>query len=135
MDAHMEAVLNNINTTFASPSEAFALSIQAPREDAMSPVAFQYDDDEDDHQEYMDLSRNGDTPTDASSVASSTSWQSDTPSPRDFEDYHDFPYPNEMFDKAGMQALLEEEYLHNLRSILHAQSPEEIDFSSHPETM
>ena len=61
--------------------------------------------------------------------------QSDTPSPRDFEDYHDFPYPNEMFDKAGMQALLEEEYLNNLTFIVHAQSPEEIDFSSHPETM
>ena len=99
----------------------------------MIPIVF-HDDDDDDHQE-LDLRRTGDTPTDASSVASSTSWQTDTPSPRDFEDYHDFPYPNEMFDKAGMQALLEEEYLSNLTFIVHAQSPEEIDFSSHPETM
>jgi hypothetical protein len=137
MDSHDEAVLNTINETyptFASLPAAFALSIQAPRDDAMIPMILYDDDDDDDHQE-LDLSRNGDTPTDASSVASSTSWQSDTPLPRDFEDYYDFPYPNDMFDKAGMQALLEEEYLnHNLMST-HAQSPDDIDLSSHPGTM
>ena len=132
MDAHEDAVLNNINTTFASPSEAFALSIQAPHEDAMSTIAFQADDDEDEHQE-MDLTRNGDTPTDASSLASATSWSSDTPSPRDFEDYYDYPPINETFDEAGMQALLEEEYLQSLIQRMHIHSPERIGFHLIPE--
>jgi hypothetical protein len=131
MDAHIDAVLNNINTTSASPVEASALSVQAPRENATSPLAFQANDDEDEHQE-MDLERNGDTPTDANSVASSTSWSTDTPSPQDFEDYYDYPPPNETFDEAGMQALLEEEYLQSLIHFMYGQSPESLDFHSHP---
>ena len=124
MDAHESAILNNINTTFVPPSEAFAFSIQAPNEDAMSPIVSQANEDEDEYQE-MDLSRNGDTPTDASSVASTTSSSSNNPLPQDFEDYYDYPSINvETFDEAGMQALLEEEYLQSLIEEMQAHSPE-----------
>ena len=124
MDAHENAILNNINTTFVPPSEAFAFSIQAPNEDAMSPIVSQANEDEDEHQE-MDLSRNGDTPTDASSVASTTSSSSNNPLPQDFEDYYQYPSIDvETFDEAGMQALLEEEYLQSLIEEMQAHSPE-----------
>ena len=99
----------------------------------MSPIVSQANEDEDEHQE-MDLSRNGDTPTDASSVASTTSSSSNNPLPHDFEDYYDYPSINvETFDEAGMQALLEEEYLQSLIKKMQAHSPERIRFHHIPE--
>ena len=98
----------------------------------MSPIVSQANEDEDEHQE-MDFSRNGDTPTDASSVASTTSSSSNNPLPQDFEDYHDYPPINEIFDEAGMQALLEEEYLQSLIQRMHIHSPERIRFHHIPE--
>ena len=47
-------------------------------------------------------------PSNASTAASS--WTSDTPSVRDFEDYGEYPSPNDSFDAAGMEALLEYEF-------------------------
>ena len=99
----------------------------------MSPIVSQANEDEDEYQE-MDLRRNGDTPTDASSVASTTSSSSNTPLPQDFEDYYQYPSIDvETFDEAGMQALLEEEYLQSLIEKMQTHSPERIRFHQIPE--
>ena len=74
----------------------------------------------------MDLHHNGDTLTDASSAASS--WQSDTPLLRDFDDYDDFPAPHDSFDEAGMKALLEDEFLQSMMLLANLQlSPDVIE--------
>ena len=67
----------------------------------------------------MDLHHNGDTITDTSTAASS--WQSESPSIRDFDDYDDFPTPNDPFDEAGMEALLEDEFQQSMMLLANLQ--------------
>ena len=116
MDSHTEPVLNTINETPNPFESALSLPLETvePNDEATTPAVLPSDDedDESDHQDWNDVYHNGDTSTDASSVASS--WQSDTPSLRDFEDFHEYPSPNDLFDEAGMQALLEAEHLHSI---------------------
>ena len=116
MDSHTEPVLNTINETPNPFESALSLPLETvePNDEATTPAVLPSDDedDESDHQDWNDVYHNGDTSTDASSVASS--WQSDTPSLRDFEDFHEYPSPNDLFDEAGMQALLEVEHLHSI---------------------
>jgi hypothetical protein len=109
MDTHTDAVLNTIYEYPPSASTSVSLadtSIHEPNDEAPIPIIFP--DNEDTDHEYANITYNGDTPSNASTAASS--WTSDTPSIRDFEDYLDFPSPNDPFDAAGMEALLEYEF-------------------------
>jgi hypothetical protein len=110
MDAHTEAVLNTIYDHSPSASSQVSLashpSIHEPNDEARAPITF-FDNEDADH-EYANMTYNGDTPSNASTAASS--WTSDTPSVRDFEDYEEYPSPNDPFDAAGMEALLEYEF-------------------------
>jgi hypothetical protein len=110
MDTHTDAVLNTIHEHSPSASTSVSLagftSIHEPNDEARTPITF-FNYEDTDH-EYVNITYNGDTPSNASTAASS--WMSDTPSVRDFEDYEDFPSPNDPFDAAGMEALLEYEF-------------------------
>ena len=81
-------------------------------------------DNEDTDHHFEDYPYNGDTPSNTSTPVSL--WSSDTPSVRDFEDYEDFPSPNDPFDAAGMEALLEYEFQQSMllfaRLELHSQT-------------
>ena len=131
LDSHTDAFLSTIDEfpPDASISVSLALpSILEPNNEAPSPIMFPNTDDNEDADDadhnYANMTYNGDTPSNASTPVSL--WSSDTPSDKDFDDYDDFPSPNDPFDAAGMEALLEYEFQQGMllfaRLELHSQT-------------